>query len=61
MLRRFLSRFLDDERGATALEYGLIIALVFLVALAGITAFASAGTGTFNEAMGQLATAIGAS
>ena len=59
-MHALLSRFLGDERGATALEYGLIIALVFLVALAGITAFASAGTGTFNEAMGKLAAAIGA-
>jgi len=59
-MRALFSRFLADERGATALEYGLIIALVFLVALAGITAFASAGTGTFNVAMGKLAAAIGA-
>ena len=55
-----LSRFLADDRGATALEYGLIIALVFLVALGGITAFAGAGSGTFNAAMGKLAAAIGA-
>ena len=55
-----LSRFLADDRGATALEYGLIIALVFLVALGGITAFAGAGSGTFNTAMGKLSAAIGA-
>jgi len=59
-MRAVLSRFLADDSGATALEYGLIISLVFLVALAGITAFASAGSGTFNEAMGKLAAAIGA-
>ena len=59
-MRALLSRFLADERGATALEYGLIIALVFLVALAGITAFASAGSCAFNEAMNRLAAAIGA-
>ena len=59
-MRALLSRFLADDSGATALEYGLIISLVFLVALAGITAFASAGSGTFNEAMGKLAAAIGA-
>ena len=55
-----LSRFLSDDSGATALEYGLIIALVFLVALAGITAFAGAGSGVFNAAMTRLAAAIGA-
>ena len=59
-MRAVLSRFMADDSGATALEYGLIISLVFLVALAGITAFASAGSGTFNEAMGKLAAAIGA-
>lgn len=59
-MRALLSRFLADEKGATALEYGLIIALVFLVALAGITAFANAGSGVFNEAMNRLAAAIGA-
>ena len=53
-------RLLKDDRGATALEYGLIAALVFLVALGGITAFAGAGTGTFNTAMGKLAAAISA-
>lgn len=58
-MRALLTRFLTDDRGATALEYGLIIALVFLVALAGITAFAGAGSGTFNVAMGKLAAAIG--
>ncbi len=58
-MRAMLTRFLTDDRGATALEYGLIIALVFLVALAGITAFAGAGSGTFNVAMGRLAAAIG--
>ena len=59
-MRVSLRRFLTDESGATSLEYGLIIALVFLVALAGITAFASAGSGTFNAAMNRLAAAIGA-
>jgi pilus assembly protein Flp/PilA len=59
-MRALFSRFLADERGATALEYGLIIALVVLVALAGITAFAGAGTGVFNAAMNKLAAAIGA-
>ena len=59
-MRALLSRFLADESGATALEYGLITSLVFLVAPAGITAFANAGSGVFNEAMNRLAAAIGA-
>ena len=60
-MRALFSRVLFDDSGATALEYGLIIALVFLGALAGITAFAGAGTGVFNTAMAKLAAAIGAS
>lgn len=30
VLRVFASRFLDDDRGATAVEYGLIAGLVFV-------------------------------
>ena len=44
----FLARFLRDESGATAIEYGLIAALI---AVAIITAATSVGTslsGTFN-------------
>ena len=58
-MRALLFRLLTDDSGATALEYGLIIALVFLVALVGITAFADASTGLINEAMDRLSAAIG--
>ena len=58
-MRALLSRFRADDRGATSIEYGLIAALVFLVALGGISAFAGAGSGTFNTAMGKLSAAIG--
>jgi pilus assembly protein Flp/PilA len=30
-----------DERGATAVEYGLILALIFLAMIAGVRAFAA--------------------
>ena len=58
-MRALLTRLFSDDSGATALEYGLIIALVFLVALVGITAFADASTTMFNEAMDRLSAAIG--
>ena len=57
-MRLALKRFLADERGATAIEYGLIIALIFLVILGSFTAFAGAGTGKFNGAMNTLSSAI---
>lgn len=47
-------KLLRDSRGATAIEYGLIAALI---AVAGIAAFTSVGTGvkkTFNNAAAKL-------
>ena len=55
-----ITEFLNDESGATAIEYGLIAALV---SVAGITAFQSLGTSlgtmfstvasTINDASGS--------
>jgi pilus assembly protein Flp/PilA len=58
-MKRFLSRFLRDEDGATAIEYGLIIALIFLVILSSLTAFGATGSGIFNNAMDAIRTAMG--
>jgi len=49
-MKTLFSRFLKNESGATAIEYGLIAALV---AVAGITAFTQLGTsisGIFTRA-----------
>jgi len=54
-----LRRFLSDESGATSLEYGLIISLIFLVILSALTAFGGTGSGIFNSAMTTLKTAMG--
>ena len=56
---RVLRRVAGDQSGATAIEYGLILALMFLVILSAVTAFANQGTGIFNTAMTKLATAMG--
>jgi len=40
-MSKFVSRFMQDESGATAIEYGLIVALIAVVI---ITAFSSIGT-----------------
>jgi len=42
-IRKFLRRLRVDERGATAIEYGLIVALI---AVACITAMQSLGGGS---------------
>ena len=49
-MRHFLARFRRDDSGATAIEYGLIAALVFLVILTSVTAFGGK-TGTMYEAI----------
>ena len=36
-MRNLLNRFAKDESGATAIEYGLIAALVAVVIIAGLT------------------------
>jgi pilus assembly protein Flp/PilA len=33
----FLRRFSEDERGATAIEYGLIVALISVVVITAVT------------------------
>ncbi len=58
-MRRFLTRFRQDESGATAIEYGLILALMFLVILGALNAFGATGSGIFNGAMNALRAAMG--
>ena len=53
---KFINKLLRDEAGATAIEYGLIAALI---AVAAITAMQSLGTqlgGTFNTVSNKLET-----
>ena len=44
-----LRRFLQDESGATAIEYGLIASLLFLGIVSAITAFGDSMTNMFNK------------
>lgn len=48
MVRQTLCRFWHDDRGATALEYGLICALVFLVAAGAMALMATEVTKLFD-------------
>ncbi|HZV84887.1 MAG TPA: Flp family type IVb pilin [Brevundimonas sp.] len=58
-MRDFLARFLRDQHGATAIEYGLIIALMFLVILGALQAFGGTTSGLFNLAMNALRAGMG--
>jgi pilus assembly protein Flp/PilA len=57
-MRPFLARLRRDESGATAIEYGLIAGLIFLVILGALTAFADTSTGLFNRAMNAIREAM---
>ena len=46
-MKRFLGRLASDERGATAIEYGLICALIFLVIIGAVTLFGESATNVF--------------
>jgi pilus assembly protein Flp/PilA len=56
---RLIRRLLKDRSGATSLEYGLIISLIFLVILTALTAFGDQSTGIFNGAMNTIRAAMG--
>jgi pilus assembly protein Flp/PilA len=43
-----ISRFVRDESGATAIEYGLIAALIAVVIITGVTAVGTSLATTFN-------------
>ncbi|WP_454853316.1 Flp family type IVb pilin [Rhizobium binxianense] len=49
-MTKLFSRFLKDESGATAIEYGLIAALISVALVAGATTLG----GTLNETFGAL-------
>ena len=48
IMHRHLHLLLQNEKGATALEYGLMVALIAAVLLFGITALGTSLIGLFN-------------
>ena len=52
---KLFSQFMNDESGATAIEYGLIAALVSIAAIGALGTVGANLTATFN----QVATALG--
>lgn len=52
-----LRSFAKDESGATAIEYGLIAALISVAAIAALTSVGSSLTGMFNTVASELNTA----
>jgi pilus assembly protein Flp/PilA len=52
-----LKKFLNDESGATAIEYGLIAALVSVAIIGALTAMKNGLNTTFNKVATELNTA----
>jgi len=48
-MSKLFSRFLTDESGATAIEYGLIAALISAAIIAGATTLGNTLSTTFNN------------
>lgn len=48
-MTKVLSRFVKDETGATAIEYGLIVALIAVVIIVAVSAVGSNLSTQFNS------------
>jgi pilus assembly protein Flp/PilA len=53
-MTNLFSRFVRDESGATAIEYGLIAALIAVVIITGLTSVGS----NLNAKLGSIATSL---
>jgi len=51
---KLFARFVRDESGATAIEYGLIAALIAVVIITAVTTVGTNLTGTFNTVATKL-------
>jgi pilus assembly protein Flp/PilA len=53
-MSQFLTRFSRDESGATAIEYGLIVALIAVVIITAVTTLGTKLGATFDSISGKL-------
>ena len=54
-MNKLFARFVRDESGATAIEYGLIAALIAVVIIGAVTAVGTSLSTTFNTVSGKIA------
>jgi pilus assembly protein Flp/PilA len=54
-MTKFITRFANDESGATAIEYGLIAALIAVVIIGGLTAIGN----NLNLTLGKVSAKLG--
>lgn len=53
-MRQFITRFVKDESGATAIEYGLIAALIAVVIIGAATYLGEEISNTFNYVANEM-------
>ncbi len=53
-MTKFMNRFIKDESGATAIEYGLIAALIAVVLITALTSLGQNAKTTFDEVAAQI-------
>ena len=53
-MSKFVTRFLKNESGATAIEYGLIAALVAVVIITGISSIGTGVNGVMTNLSGNV-------
>ena len=51
---KFVSRFLKDQSGATAIEYGLIAALIAVIIIGAVSTVGTKLSTTFSTVAGSL-------
>ncbi len=59
-MMQFAKRFVADESGATAIEYGLIAALIAVVIISAVTALGTTIKTKFNEVVTGMGGTAGA-
>jgi pilus assembly protein Flp/PilA len=57
-LLTIFQRIRADDRGATAIEYGLILAMVFLAMVGAVQAFGNEVTNMFNDVSSKSVSAM---
>ena len=57
-MTKFISKFAKDESGATAIEYGLIAALIAVVLIGAVGALGDSLEGAFTRISGSLDGAV---
>ena len=53
-MRNFLDRFFKDQSGATAIEYGLIAALIAVVIITAVTSVGTKLSGQFTNVAAKI-------